>query len=66
MIWEVKVQGRKVNSMAFLQRQINHKNSLIKCEIIVELAVDHGIRLLSVMCRETTGIRGWEVLCARL
>lgn len=55
-----------VNAMAFLQMQINHKDSLIKCEITVNLTVGHEVRLLSVICKGMIGIRGWEVLCIRL
>lgn len=60
MVWEVKRQGRMVNSMAVLQIQINHKVSLIKCEITVKLAVDHEVRLLSVIHKGRIGIRGWK------
>lgn len=62
MVWEVKGQGRMVNSMVFLQMQINHKDSPIKCEITVNLTVDPEVRLLSMICKDMIGIRGWEVL----
>ena len=41
------------NSMAFLQMQINHKDSVIKSETTVKLA-DHEVSMLSVICKKMT------------
>lgn len=41
MAWEIKGQGRMAHPMSFLQIEMKHEDSLIKCNIRIKLAADH-------------------------